>query len=163
MHGSQMMYAIMLMISQTCDPRLLPLFTPPRPEMGQYEVCTRPEPLEMVIAERGAEGAHFGEIESLEPLDAFGGAGAYNRFAVTRLYGGTRVRVARGWRISAGRFESVTLLSPYPDAAFRHLIWGTMTITLRLSRAGADPRVGPASRLSHGLRGGRIGPPLRPQ
>src|SRR5919198_551780 len=96
MHGSQMMYGIILMISQTCDPSLVPLFTPPRPEMGQYEVCTRPEPLEKVIAQAGAEGAHFGEIEALEPLEAFGSAGAYNRFAVARLYGGTRVRVAHG-------------------------------------------------------------------
>jgi hypothetical protein len=95
-------------------------------------VCTRPEPLENVIAERGAEGTHFGDIEALEPLEAFGSAGAYNRFAVARLYRGTRVRVVRGWRMSADRFESVTLLSPYPDAAFGHLMNGTMSITLRL-------------------------------
>ena len=105
--------------------------------MGQYEVCTRPEPLEEAIAERGADGTHFGEIEALEPLEAFGGAGAYNRFAVARLYGGIRVRVVRGWRVSADRFESVTLLSPYPDAAFRHLNPGTMTITLTLRLLGA--------------------------
>ena len=50
----------------------------------------------------------------LEPLDAFGAAGPYNRAALARLYAGKRVRVARGWIERGDRFESVTLLSPYP-------------------------------------------------
>jgi hypothetical protein len=132
MHGSQMMYAIVLIISQTCDPALRTLYTPPRPKMGQYEVCTSEKAVEHLIAEGGGEGVHFGEIEALEPLDAFGTAGAYNRFAVARLFGGRRVRVARGWRISQDVFESITLLSPYPDAEFSHLNPGTMRIILRL-------------------------------
>jgi hypothetical protein len=133
-----MMYAIaFLMISQTCDPSLLTLFTPPRPAQGQYEVCTSQGSLEQSLVDGGSAGVHFGEIEALEPFDAFGSAGAYDRFAVARLYGGTRVRVARGWRISGDRFESITLLSPYPDTAMQHLNAGTMTITFRLRLLGA--------------------------
>jgi hypothetical protein len=128
------MYAIVLMIAQTCDPALRTLFTPPRPKMGQYEVCTSGKNVERLIADGGSEGIHFGEVEALEPLEAFGGAGAYNRFAVARLYGGTRVRVARGWRVSPEFFESITLLSPYPDTALSHLNPGTMSIIFRLRR-----------------------------
>jgi hypothetical protein len=122
------------MISQTCDPVLGRLFTPPRPKMGQYEVCTSENNVERLIAAGGSEGIHFGEVEALEPLEAFGSAGAYNRFAVARLYGGKRVRVARGWRILPHVFESITLLSPYPDTALSHLNPGTMSIVFRLRR-----------------------------
>src|SRR5438093_4655403 len=93
--GSQMIYAIAL--SMICDPLLTALFTPPRPQLGRYEVCTTSEPLEAA----GAQGAAAGEavrIEALEPLDAFGAAGPYNRATLVRLYGGTRVRVARRWQ-----------------------------------------------------------------
>jgi hypothetical protein len=38
------------------------------------------------------------------------------------------VRVVRGWRQQGDRFESVTLISPYPDAALRRLLPGTMVI-----------------------------------
>jgi hypothetical protein len=132
MHGSQMMYAIVLMIAQACDPALVGLFTPPRPRVGHYEVCTSSRALELLMAEGRREGIHFGEVEALEALDAFGSGGTYNRFALTRLYGGMRVRVSRGWRESGERFQSVTLLSPYPDVALTRLNPGTMAVTLTL-------------------------------
>src|SRR2546425_11925386 len=107
MQGSQMMYAtLMIMIAQTCDPALTVLFTPPPPRVGRYEVCTSIDPIE-AVAERGWT------IEALEPLDAFGSAGPYDRFAVSRLYGGRRVQVAHGWHERDGEFESITLISPY--------------------------------------------------
>jgi hypothetical protein len=84
--------------------------------MGRYEVCTTPEPLG---EDRG---------EALEALDAFGSAGAYRRSALARLYGGRRVRVVRSWTTSGGRFESVTRISPYPDASLTRLWPGTMEI-----------------------------------
>src|SRR5215471_1011860 len=65
MHGSKMMYAIFLMIAQTCDPALTGLFTPAVPRLGHYQVCTRPEPLD-ALAGPGWR------IENLEPLEAFG-------------------------------------------------------------------------------------------
>jgi hypothetical protein len=108
------------MILAFCDPALTALFTPRHPRLGWYEVCTRSEPL-------------TGETEALEPLEAFGAAGPYDRAALARLYGGTRVQVARSWTASVDRFVSVTRLSPYPDASLTHVLPGTMEIrwTLR--------------------------------
>jgi hypothetical protein len=104
-----------------CDPALAALFTPPRPELGRYEVCTSPAPL-------------AGEAEALEPLDAFGAAGTYDRAALQRLYGGARVRVQRSWTATVDQFVSTTKLSPYPDAALRRLNPGTLEIRWRLPR-----------------------------
>ena len=135
-----MIYAILLMITHAfvpagpaagCDPVLTALFTPRAPEIGRYDVCTSASPLEQAIADRTAEGFQFGEIEHLEPADAFGTGGAYDRFALVRLYGGQRVRVARGWRQRGATFESVTVLSPYPDAALSRLTDGAMIIRWR--------------------------------
>src|SRR5229473_7226337 len=91
-HGSQMIYAnpfIILAIvaalegaPYTCDPALTALFTPARPELGRYEVCTTDQPLE-------------GDAEALEALDAFGASGSYDRAALQFLYSGARVRVQR--------------------------------------------------------------------
>jgi hypothetical protein len=133
-----MMYAILLIISHAlvpagpgCDPVLTALFTPRAPEIGRYDVCTSTSPLERAIADRTADGFQFGEIERLEPADAFGTGGAYDRFALARLYGGQRVRVARGWRQRGATFESVTVLSPYPDATLSRLTDGAMIIWWR--------------------------------
>src|SRR6202040_3867225 len=51
-----------------------------------------------------------------------------------RLYGGTRVQVARGWIRTGDRFQSITRLSPYPDASLTHLLPGTMEIRWTLDR-----------------------------
>ena len=107
------------MILASCDPALVPLFTPPHPRLGRYDVCASPEPIRPV---------NGGPIEALEALDAFGAAGTYNRPALARLYGGTRVQVARGWTRQGHRFESITRLSPYPDASLTHLLPGTLEI-----------------------------------
>src|SRR6266542_1596855 len=99
-----MIYAIGLIIlglapapQWVCDPALTALFTPSRPEVGRYEICTTPHGIGDVTAMGAADGVHYGEMEALEPLDAFGAAGPYNRGALARLYGGSRVQVARGW------------------------------------------------------------------
>ena len=118
------MIAYLLAGVLACDPALTTLFAPPQVGLGRYEVCTTTEPLEEVAA----GGPHYGPIEQLDPLDAFGAAGSYSRAALARLYAGTRVRVARGWIEYADRFESITLLSPYPDATLRRLVPGTMVI-----------------------------------
>ena len=118
-HGSQMIYAIGLMILASCDPALVALFTPPHPRLGHYQACASDEPLRPV---------NGGRIEALEALDAFGGAGTYDRAALSRLYGGSRVQVARGWMRSGERFESITRLSPYPDATLTRLLPGTLEI-----------------------------------
>ena len=121
-----------------CDPLLGALFTPPRSELGRYEVCTTSAELELAAAETGTRGQEV-RIEALEALDAFGAAGPYNRAALARLYGGTRVRVARRWQQRGNQFISETLLSPYPDATLTRLNSGTMVIRFTLDR---EPREG---------------------
>jgi hypothetical protein len=113
-----------------CDPELTRLFTPAMPLMGVYEVCTTDEP----IGDRLLEGLQHGDIEALEALDAFSTAGSYRRSALTWLYGGRRVSVARGWSASADRIESITFLSPYPDASLTRLMPGTMAIRFTVVR-----------------------------
>ena len=66
--------------------------------------------------------------------DAFGTAGLYNRWLLTRLYGSRPVRVARGARADRGRVvEAWTLISPYPSADLRVLHPGTMRLILNVS------------------------------
>jgi hypothetical protein len=125
--------AYLLTALATCQPapELAELFTPPHPLVGRYEACTTPEPIAR------AASADFNDIafEVLEPLDAFGSAGLYDRFAVARLYGGTRATVGRGWVRRGEEFESWTFISPYPDATLTHLVPGTLIIKLRLAAA----------------------------
>ncbi|HVH29975.1 MAG TPA: hypothetical protein VM818_24670 [Vicinamibacterales bacterium] len=120
------MIAYILTAALACDPLLTALFTPPRPSLGRYEICTTLEPLEVVAD--AADGHLYGSVETLGPLDAFGAAGTYDRLKLARLYAETGVRVVRGWRIRGNDFESVTLLSPYPDAGLTRLVPGTMVI-----------------------------------
>lgn len=127
---------LMLAVQWTCDADLAALFTPARPQVGHYEVCTTPITLEAVVDDLAAAGVHLAAPEMLNPFDAFGAAGRYNRAALARLYGGRRVRVARGWAQRGDRFESVTLLSPYPDPTLTQLRSGTMAIRLTLERRG---------------------------
>jgi hypothetical protein len=73
------------------------------------------------------------QIREVLPLDAFGQTGAYDRWAVSRLYGARRPRVARGLRTTdTGAVEFVTLVSPHPDATLQQLNRGTLLLVLRL-------------------------------
>jgi hypothetical protein len=105
----------------SCDPALAALFTPARPQLGRYEVCTTPDAL-TAVAQPGWS------VEAMAPLDAFGAGGSYDRAALARLYGGQRAAVARGWLEEGNRFESITLISPYPDRTFMRLVPGTLMI-----------------------------------
>jgi hypothetical protein len=104
-----------------CDDKLTALFTPPRPELGRYEVCVTPQPLASIAPEGW-------RVERLPPLDAFGAAGPYNRSVLVRLYGGQTAGVARGWFEENGVFEAITLVSPHPDPSLTELMQGTMVI-----------------------------------
>ena len=104
-----------------CDPALAALFTPARPQLGRYEVCTAGEPLTALVRPGW-------RIETVPPLDAFGAAGPYDRGALSRLYGGRRATIARGWTEHGERFESITLISPHPDATLTRLLPGTLVI-----------------------------------
>ena len=105
----------------SCDGTLTKLLTPQHPQLGRYEACTTTEPLTHVAPAGWT-------IEALEPLDAFGRAGTYNRSALARLYGSRRPSVARGWIQDGDRFESVTLVSPFPNASLTRLESGTLVI-----------------------------------
>jgi hypothetical protein len=120
---AQIIYAIGLILLApfaSCDPILAALFTPARPLAGRYEVC--------VVDGARPDGYQYGDSERLEPLDAFGAAGTYDRAKLAQLYAGRRVTMTRGWRHNEGRFESITLLSPYPDATLSRLNDGTLSI-----------------------------------
>ena len=80
-------------------------------------------------------------VELVESLDAFSPVGRYDRSALARLYGGRRVRMVRGWMNGVKGFESVTLLSPYPDASLTHLVAGTMFVRWTVPR-GRSPASG---------------------
>ena len=110
---------------------MAPLFTPLLPRLGAYQVCAADRPLEEVAAQ--ASGVHFGMTELVEALEAFGGAGTVNRARLARLYGGRRVKVVRGWRSEQTRFESTTLMSPYPDVSLSRLLPGTLVVTWTVS------------------------------
>ncbi len=128
MHGSQMIYAIAFIVLQGCDPALQALFAPAHPQLGRYEVCAQAAAIESIVATGRAAGVRYTVPEPSDPLDAFGAAGTYDRWRVTRLYGATRPTVARGWRAAGDRFESITLISPVPDPSLTRLLPGTLVI-----------------------------------
>ena len=136
MQGSQMIYAITLILlalsgifesapAAGCDPAFAGVFAPARPQFGTYEVCTTDELPARVLSREGFRPA---EPERLEVLDALGTAGDYDRSRAAQLFNGRRIDVRRGWRVVAGRFESMTTLSPYPDASMTSVREGTLTI-----------------------------------
>jgi hypothetical protein len=131
-----MIYAITLILlalagmfesapAAACDPALAGLVAPARPRLGTYEVCTTDEMAARVLSREGFQAA---EPERLEVLDALGAASAYDRARAAQLFNGRRIEVRRGWRVLDGRFESMTTLSPYPDATLTNLQQGTLTI-----------------------------------
>ena len=122
-----------------CDPAFARLFTPSRPVLGRFEVCTDSRPLTDIAPSDWT-------IEALEAADAFGGAGAYDHAAVARLYGGRRPRVARGWTEDSDRFEAVTLISPYPNATVTTLEPGTLIIRWICDHGGAECKMLNAAR-----------------
>ena len=113
----------------SCDPALAARFTPRRPLLGRYEVCTDPRPAGGRRAGGlGGRGARPGRClrrrRILRPHRA------------TRLYRGARAGVSRGWTVAADRFESLTFISPHPNAALTALEPGTLVIRWICDSAG---------------------------
>jgi hypothetical protein len=120
-----------------CDATLAALFTPRHPRAGTYEVCTTASPLEEAAgADKSVRGARVGAVEAVDPLDAFGTSGPYDRSALSRLYGGRRARVARGWWRDGRVLVSTTYVSPHPDRTFTTLVPGTLVIRYILENRG---------------------------
>lgn len=120
-------------------PRFLGLFAPPgRQKAAAYRASVTALDLDTVLDRLAGDPALLRppgawEPRAVLPLDAFGQAGTYDRWALARLYGARRPRVARGPREADGRVvESWTLISPYPDATLQRLEPGTLLIVLRV-------------------------------
>jgi hypothetical protein len=141
-----MIYAILLILlagppgpkapAYTCDPALTALLTPKQPITGRYEVCTTPAAFDLVLAELAAQGVQFGPVQAADPLDAFGIAGPYDRSAMSRLFGGRRAAVARGWSKQGRGVLSTTLVSPHPNRALSALVSGTLVIRYLVESRG---------------------------
>lgn len=118
-------------------PAYLPLFAP-RLQREAYRIAVSPMGLDDVLASYAgdesllrAPGAWQPRPEA--PGDAFGSGGDYNLWILTRLYGGTQPRVARGPRLENGRVrESWILVSPYPDVSMTRLEPGTLLIVVKI-------------------------------
>ena len=124
-------------LAYDCDPALAALFTPRRPLLGTYHVCTTPSPLDDVVRTDGtARGTPVGAVDALDPLDAFGTSGPYDRSALSRLYGARRARVARGWQRDGRVLVSTTYVSPYPNRTLSALLPGTLVIRYVLENRG---------------------------
>ncbi len=131
----------------TPAPALVRLFTPLQAPAGAYTVTVLTDGIEAALAlvktalaPNAAAGDPPGswQVQRMDPLEAFGTAGAYDRSKVARLYTGRRVSVVRGPVERGGKVvAAVTLISPYPDPALSRLEKGTLLILLRV--AGSLP------------------------
>jgi hypothetical protein len=94
------------------------------------------ERVKQALAPDGSAGRAPGswQVLQMDPLEAFGTAGAYDRSKLARLYTGRRVSVVRGPVERAGEVvAAVTLFSPYPDATLSRLEKGTLVIVIRVA------------------------------
>jgi hypothetical protein len=127
----------------TPAPSLARLFTPRHAPDGAYTVTVLTEGVDAALANVkralapdvvAVDPPGSWQVQSLDPLEAFGSAGTYDRSKVARLYAGRRVSVVRGPVERNGRVvAAVTLISPYPDATLSKLESGTLAIVLRIA------------------------------
>ena len=125
-------------------PALARLFTPSHVPDGTYQLTVQKEGLEDALGRvRQVLPAGFRlgtppgawQAESLDPLDAFGRAGTYDRARLAQLYWGRKVSVVRGPIERDGRVVgALTLFSPYPDPTLTRLEPGTLAILLKTGR-----------------------------
>jgi hypothetical protein len=126
-------------------PELAKLFTPRHAPVGAYQVTVLTEGIEGAIRavdaavapeDRRGEPEGAWQVQTLDPLEAFGTAGTYDRAKVAQLYAGRRVSVVRGpLERKLATVAAVTLISPYPDATLSRLEPGTLAIMLNVERA----------------------------
>lgn len=119
------------------------LFTPLQAPEGAYAVTVLEEGIEdalRTVKDTLAPGARPGDpagswqVQHLDPLEALGAGGTYDRSKVARLYVGRRVSVVRGPVERGGKVvAAATLLSPYPDATLSRLEPGTLVIVMRIA------------------------------
>jgi hypothetical protein len=132
--------AVDFFIPGVIDPALTRLFTPQGAPPGVY--CAVPTDTAIDILARDyatrepASSDAAWRVRPVAPLDAFGSAAPYDRPTVALLFGGQRIRVARGPVRRDGRIvASITLASPYPDANLTRLMPGTLVIVFWIDDA----------------------------
>ena len=115
----------------SCDPALAARFTPRRPLLGRYEVCTDPRPLEDVAPAGWA-------VLALDPVDAFGAAGSYDRTALPAAL--RRRPRPRRPRLDGhgGSIRVADLHLTVPNAALTALEPGTLVIRWICERGQAQ-------------------------
>lgn len=124
------------------SPELAKLFVPRHVQDGAYQVTMLKDGIEGAVRlVKGAVAPDVGpddvagawRVQHLDPLEAFGTAGVYDRSRLARLYAGRRVSVVRGPVERNGVVvAAVTLISPPPDATLSRLEPGTLAILLRV-------------------------------
>jgi hypothetical protein len=124
------------------SPELAKLFTPRHVRESAYQVTVLKDGIEGAVRiVQGALAPGVGpddpagawRAQQLDPLEAFGTAGVYDRSRLARLYAGRRVSVVRGPVERNGAVvAAVTLISPHPDATLSRLKPGTLAILLRV-------------------------------
>ena len=120
-------------------------FTPIVAPGGTYVVSTVARSIEEVAASlKSLDTAPVPGAWSLahpEAHEAFGQAGLYDRYRLAQLFGGRRLKVARGSLIVEGHRIAYTLISPYPDGTLSRIVAGTMVIQVRLDEAAREGRL----------------------
>lgn len=104
---------------------------------GTYRIYVSEAPLDVrVEALRAADPAHAPgewEVEQADVLGVLGPtAGIADRARLARLFGGRRLRVARGAIRNGARLVAYTILSPYPDPTLSGTDGGTLVIVFQV-------------------------------
>lgn len=130
-----------LLLPGAAAPALARLFTPPHAPGGTYQVTVMREGVEAALGRvraalppgfRLATPSGAWRAETLDPLEAFGRAGGFDRARLAQLYWGRKVSVVRGPIERDGRVVgALTLFSPYPDATVTRVEPGTLAILMR--------------------------------
>jgi hypothetical protein len=125
-------------------PQLARIFTPQHEPDAACQVTVLKEGIEGAlrrVKEALPPGFRLGtppgswQKQALDPLEAFGTAGTYDRARLAQLYWGRTVSVVRGPVERDGRVAgALTLVSPYPDPTLTRLESGTLAILLKTGR-----------------------------
>lgn len=117
-----------------CEPSLTSLFAPPVPDSAagvEYLVCYSTCPLEAVRPPAWA-------TRDATVDEAFAGATPEVRRALSHVYRGRPLQVARGWIAEAGRLDSFALIAPPPADSLDRIIGGTLIVRTRIPRRRAE-------------------------
>lgn len=121
--------ALPLFSDAICQPRLTRVFAPPVPSGStvEYLVCRSSRTLDALRPDDWA--THDVTVDEALP-----GVSPEVHRALVLLYGGRRVRVARGWIASVDGLDSIALIAPPPADALDRITSGTLIVRTRIPR-----------------------------